>query len=128
MQPLNLILLISFISASLIVSGCRPEGFHWWEGNNSIVVGKGATRETVEGIDIWMNGDPPRKFRVMRIVSDVRPGSIPSLPEVQREVVTKVRELGGDAGIIISASSRLASWSKPDVRTKSRYAVIKYLD
>jgi hypothetical protein len=50
--------------------------FQSWEGRNSVVEGHGGTRKVVDGMDVWTHGDPPRRFQVLGIIEDERPGGI----------------------------------------------------
>jgi hypothetical protein len=125
-MSLRLICNLCCTAAAVILCDCAPESFHWSEGQNSVVVGRGGTRKVVDGVDVWVNGEPPRRFRVLIIVGDIRPGPATSLAELERDIVKKVRKYGGDAGIIISNPSHVDPMLR--VPERSRFAVIKYVD
>src|SRR5260370_41034904 len=128
-QALKLASIVWCIAVALAFSSCMPEGPHWWEGDRAVLIGKGGgTRKVVDGIDVWINGEPPRKFRVLVMVGDVRPGGPPSPAELDHDIVSNVRQWKGDAAMTVSPSSRIVNWSKPPIPARSRFAVIKYLD
>lgn len=115
-----------------------------------MIEGHGGTRKVVDGVDVWTNGDPPRKFQLLGIIDDQRPGGIIPMAEMKHDIAKKAREHGGNAVIIISSSSQLAGYyTTTDVNTQfhgssatsygssttipmtrhiSKYAVIKYVD
>jgi hypothetical protein len=39
--------------------------FRAFEGNGSLIEGKGGTKTVVDGMEIWDNGDPPRRFSIL---------------------------------------------------------------
>jgi hypothetical protein len=140
-----------FLSAGLLVlAGCTSTDFQPWEGKNSVIQGQGGTKKVVDGMDMWTNGDPPRRFRILGIIDDERPGGIIPRAELKHDIVKKARQHGGDAVILISSSSQLAGYYSagtvntnfygttatsfgssttiPITRRASKFAVIKYLE
>jgi hypothetical protein len=145
MQRLFLLIVIIFFCA-----GCTSTDFQVWEGKNPVIEGHGGTRKVVDGVDVWMNGDPPRRFRILGIIDDERPGGLIPMAELKHDISKKARQHGGDAVIMISSSSQLQGYytagsvntqvygntatsfgsatSVPITRRASKYMVIKYLD
>jgi hypothetical protein len=137
------------IATTFVCVGCSTD-YQAWEGRNSVIEGHGGTRKVVDGVDVWTNGDPPRKFQLLGIIDDQRPGGIIPMAEMKHDIAKKAREHGGDAIIIISSSSQLAGYytatnvntqfygssatsygsstTIPMTRHISKYAVIKYVD
>jgi hypothetical protein len=142
-------LFLSF-AALLILSSCTSTDFQAWEGRNPVIEGHGGTKKVVDGVDVWTNGDPPRRFRILGIIDDERPGGIIPMAELKHAIAKKAREHGGNAVIMISSSSQLQGYytagaintqiygntatsfgsatSVPITRRASKYMVIKYLD
>jgi hypothetical protein len=142
--------LLFVLIACTTLFGCASTDYQAWEGRNSAIEGHGGTRKVVDGVDVWTNGDPPRKFRLLGIIDDQRPGGIIPMAEMKHDIAKKAREHGGDAVIIISSSSQLAGYytaanlntqfygnsatsygsstTIPLTRHTSKYAVIKYVD
>jgi hypothetical protein len=99
---------------------------------------------------LWDNGDPPRKFKVLGIIDDERPGGIISMSQLRGDIVKKAREAGGDAVIQLGSKSQIASYYSsgaasayaygnsataygssttiPVRRNVAKFAVIKYVD
>lgn len=141
---------IAVIVAALALTGCASTDYQAWEGRNSVVEGRGGTKKVVDGMDVWTNGDPPRRFQLLGIIDDERPGGIVPMAELKHDIVNKAREHGGDAVIVIASSSQLAGYytagsintqviggsatsfgsatSIPITRRTSKYAVIKYVE
>src|SRR6266478_4500724 len=102
--------IVLLFALRLVIAGCRSTDFQAWEGRNPIIEGHGGTRKVVDGVDVWTNGDPPRRFRILGIIDDERPGGIIPMAELKHDVAKKAREHGGDALIVISSSSQLAGY------------------
>lgn len=134
----------------LILTSCSTTDFQTWEGRDSVVEGRGGTKKVVDGMDVWTNGDPPRRFRIVGIIDDERPGGIIPMAQLKHTIVKKARERGGDAVILVSSSSQLAGYytattanaqfygntatgfgsstTVPLTRRTSKFVVIKYLE
>jgi hypothetical protein len=63
---------VSALSAFLFSASAMAQDFLAYQGNNSIVRGQGGTMKTVNGIDLWMTGTPPRRFQVLGSLTDER--------------------------------------------------------
>ena len=61
--------------------------------------GVGGTKVIVEGMEFWDNGEPPRKYMVLGIIEDERPGGPISMANLKGDVVQKAKEVAGDAVI-----------------------------
>ena len=129
---------------------CTSTDFQTWEGGNSVVQGHGGTRKVVDGMDVWTHGDPPRRFKVLGIIEDERPGGIIPMARLKHDIVQKARQNGGNAVIFVSSASQLAGYytassasaygygnsatafgsstTVPITRRSSTYVVIRYLD
>lgn len=46
--------------------------FIGYEGKNAVREGDGGAKKTVEGVDFWSDGAPPRKFVLLGYVTDRR--------------------------------------------------------
>jgi hypothetical protein len=113
------------------------------------VEGRGGTKKIVDGVDVWTFGDPPRRFQVLGIIQDNRPGGIIPMAQMKHDIIAKARQSGGDAVIFASSASQLqgyytagsataygygnyasafgSSTTVPITRRSSAYVVIKYL-
>ena len=108
MQPFNRFLFLLVIAVTAV--GCSNTEFQSWEGRNSVVEGRGGTRMVVDGMDVWTYGDPPRRFQVIGIIQDNRPGGIIPMARMKHDIVAKARQSGGDAVIVASSQSQLAGY------------------
>ena len=113
-----------------------------------MIEGQGGTKKVVDGMDVWTNGDPPRRFRILGIIDDERPGGLIPMAGLKHDIVKKAREHGGDAVILLSSSSQLAGYytaataqfygnsatsfgsatTVPLTKRTSKFVVIKYLE
>jgi len=99
------LLVISFVCAS-----CTVTDFQAWEGRNSVVEGRGGTKKVVDGMDVWTYGDSPRRFQVLGMIQDERPGGIIPMAQLKHDIVQKARAAGGNAVIFVSSESQLAGY------------------
>jgi len=137
------------LAATVLLFGCTTTEFESWEGRNSVVEGRNGTRKVVDGMDVWTYGDPPRRFQVLGIIQDDRPGGLIPMARLKHDIVAKARQSGSDAVILVSSASQLqgyytaasasaygygnyasgfgTSTTVPITRRTSTYVVIKYL-
>jgi hypothetical protein len=140
----------ALLIALLTLAGCASTSFESYEGRDTTRMGQGGTRKTVDGIDLWNNGDPPRLYKVIGYIDDSRMSGPLHIAMRDGEIAKKVREAGGDAAIFISSQSQLAGivssgstsgysfgnqastygagFSSPASRSVSKYVVIKYVN
>jgi len=71
MNALRALLIILALS---VVTACATTEYKPYEAKDNAFEGKGATKLVIDGMEIWYNGDPPRKFKVLGIIDDQRPG------------------------------------------------------
>ena len=102
--------ILLLLAIALGCVSCSSTDFQSWEGRNSVVEGRGGTRKVVDGMDVWTHGDPPRRFQVLGIIEDNRPGGIIPMAQMKHDIVAKARQSGGDAVILVSSQSQLAGY------------------
>lgn len=102
MKPMHL-LLPAILSAALC-SGCTSTKFHPYVGAKPIV-GTGGAPKKVEGVDVWIEGTPPRKFIVIGIIEDERPGGRIPMAMRDKRVAQTAKANGGD-GVLIKFDER----------------------
>lgn len=101
------IALITILAASLF-AGCATTEYKAFEGKGNIVDGQGGTKVVVDGMEIWDNGEPPRKFKVIGIIEDERPGGLIPMMQLRADMVKKARAAGGEAVIQMDNQSQVA--------------------
>lgn len=141
---LVMILAVSFFA------GCATTEYKAFEGKGNVIDGKGGTKVVVDGMEIWDNGEPPRKFKLLGIIEDERPGGLIPMSQLRGDMVKKAREAGGDAIIQLNSQSQIAGYytsgsasaysygntatangsstTMPVRRNVAKYAVIKYFE
>lgn len=144
--------LIYFIAVLAIVfsTGCATTEYKTFEAKNNLFEGKGGTKVIVDGMEVWDNGDPPRRFKVIGVIDDERPGGIIPMSQLRSDIVKKAREVGGDAIVQLGNQSQISgfytsgsasaysygntanaygtSTTTPIRRNVAKFAVIKYAD
>lgn len=141
---------LGMLFAVLLLAGCATTEYKAFEGKGNAIDGQGGTKVVVDGMEIWDNGEPPRKFKVLGIIDDERPGGLIPMSQLRSDMVKKAREAGGDAIIQLNSQSQIASYytsgstsasaygnsataygssiTMPIRRNIAKYAVIKYLE
>jgi hypothetical protein len=136
--------------ATLLLTACANTQFQHYEGRNNAYVGQGGSKVVKDGMEIWDNGDPPRKFKLIGVIDDERSSGIIPMSKLNGDMVKKAREAGGDALIKIHSESQItgymtgaghqlssygnnttgysAGYASASRKHISKYAVIKYLD
>ena len=134
---------------AFLISGCSlvKTDYKSFEGSQSgIVQGKGGSKVVIDDMDIWDDGEPPRKFKVLGFIDDIRDTRMIQISS-RNNIVKKAREAGGDAVIKLHTQSQLenlyaaggasayaygvqihnSSYESSEKLT-SKYAVISYLE
>ncbi|WP_066735707.1 hypothetical protein [Cupriavidus sp. D384] len=137
----------SLIVGAVLVStlgACAMVDYEKYEGQQLVREGTGGTKSTVDGIDVWSYGAPPRRYEILGVVTV----SVPSGPVAQHRITSnaaeKAKEMGGsaainidtlDTGTMTSVASAFGSNGSYATGTsmsignaKGRYLVIKYLN
>jgi hypothetical protein len=52
--------------ALVILTACATTEYKVWEAKANVVEGNGGTKVMVDGMELWDNGEPPRKFTILR--------------------------------------------------------------
>ena len=109
-------MIVVLLCAVLMTScGATLFAFRPFEGNGSLIEGKGGTKTVVDGMEIWDNGEPPRRFSILGYL-EVKAQFGADLNFLSR-AVKNARQYGGDA--IIRRN--------PGIRESSpKFAVIKF--
>jgi hypothetical protein len=91
--------------AAVAFTGCSTE-YQAIESAKPIVgQGQWGARKVVDGVDIWTDGAPPRKFVVIGVIKDQRPPGPGPMAQYYHDVAKQVRQHGGDAAIEMNSRS-----------------------
>lgn len=132
-----------------LLTGCASVTTEYkaFEGTRAwIVQGRGGAKVVVDGMEIWIDGEPPQTFMILGFIDYSREDSWMYAPPQRDVVVKKARKAGGNALIKLNTQSQLddyysaggASAGAYSVYVRntiydssdmfvSKYAVIKYL-
>jgi hypothetical protein len=98
-----------FASLLLGLSLAHASDFVAYEGKDAIQEGKGGEKKTVDGIDFWSNGAPPRKFKIIGFVTDSRLKSgligMIRMSGLDSSIAKEAKKAGGDAVVLTNAES-----------------------
>lgn len=86
----------------LLFAGCASTDYSTFEGSK-VYHGAGGAKKVVNGIEIWTDGEPPRDFRIIGIITDNRATGLAQNMTYFYDIARKVKNVGGDAAIIMSS-------------------------
>lgn len=140
---------IALLCCAAALAGCASTEFQPWEGRANVYEGRGGTKVIVDGMEIW-EGEPPRKYSLVGVLKDERPGGPLPMSMLRGDMVKKAREQGGTALINMGGSTQfvgtaatssgtaiqsgnsmrvVASGSSVAILRKANtFAIIRYLD
>ena len=119
------------IILATIICGCANTRYTEYRGDG-IIQGKGGSVRTVSGVEIWENGEPNRKYKIIGFAQDNR-GEGPIANAVWDSAITKlVKQKSGDAVVFVSTTKVLSGIILENGviqhRNESKILIIKYLD
>ncbi len=119
----------TLILLAALLAGCAHVDYQTVEvpGSAKIVDGKGGTKTVMDGYDIWSNGDPPRRYRVLGIVTIERHDNFFGDEFMKVAIVDSIKTANGDAAIADSLPGTISNGAGFRKRS-SRFQVIKYQD
>jgi len=135
-QLYSVLVLLTIASMS---SGCiSSTSFQEWRGADEYV-GEGGTFHTVDGIEIWENGSPDRRYKVLGVADVSTLSKAPCMvitggfdSHVDNCLAKEAKKHGGDAVILVQAESSMFDSSHPQaspwVTTRERAVIVKYLE
>lgn len=81
-----------------------------YEGKDSVQEGTGGAKKTVDGIDFWSDGAPPRPFKLLGYIDDTRHKSglfgLARMAGLEGSIAKTARKNGGDAVILITSEAQ----------------------
>jgi hypothetical protein len=124
-------IIMTVLSLVILVSCASPDPEFTAYKDNTLFEGHGGVVRSVNGIELWMDGSPDRKFKILGVVV-VKPGTKFRLPGLLNELAqagqlmqsspeshlaSEAKAHGGDAVIIIQNGRKHASFSDPESGT-----------
>ncbi len=100
---------IAIMTIAGLSANAFADDFTAYEGKNTVFEGNGGEKATVDGVDFWSNGAPPRKFKLLGYIEDTRlkSGLIGKLrmSGLQSTIAKETKKAGGDAAILVDANA-----------------------
>lgn len=99
--------------------------FTAYYGDDAEHVGHGGEMEVVEGMEVWSNGQPPRRHKVIGYLTDRRHqtglvGAI-RMSGLKKAVVKAAHEAGGDAVVLVGEGSETIGYANSGGGTATAY-------
>jgi hypothetical protein len=126
--------MLAFVGSACVTSTVFQE----WQGPDEFV-GQEGSRRTVNGVDIWENGSPERRYKVLGVVDTTVVSDAPCMAitgghrsQLDAHLARAAKKHGGDAVILIHADMDVFgtshSRSNPYVAKKEKVLVVRYLE
>lgn len=91
--------------------GCNPDTFRDYVKPEELSDLRKEPKTTrfrqVGGVDLWSEGMPERKYRILGVIHDVRRNLGWRLSTYDQDIASAIRRAGGDGGIILMAESKV---------------------
>ena len=139
-------MLLIFLLA--VFAGCADTEYYAYSGSG-VYVGTGGASRSVDGVDLWVTGTPPRQFRIIGYITDERLGAPLAIAGRDRGMASKAKKAGGDGLLLTSEQTNgMGSYSTgsamafangntitatgtgvslPIIQRQAKYYVIKYV-
>lgn len=113
---------LPILALIITLVGCATTTYKEFEARgDGVVEGRGGTKTVQDGMDIWDYGDPPRRFRVIGVIEDERPGGTLSMSRLGSDMVKKAREVGGHALIQVRSQAQIVGYQNVGTATATSY-------
>jgi len=98
----------SLVAALLLVTStgnvlAAPE-FLSYESRNPVREGQGGERKSINGVDFWLRGDPPRRYQILGSLTDERHKTglygLIRMSSLESDIAKAAKAAGGDAVIL----------------------------
>jgi hypothetical protein len=106
------------ITAGLMLAACAQSAiaqeFEPYESRTpQIHDGQGGERKTVNGVDFWMRGEPPRRYQFLGSITDERHKTglwgLISMAGFEKDIAKTCKDAGGDAVILDTMSDEVTA-------------------
>lgn len=91
----------------LLLAGCATD-YYTYQGQDAVQEGFGGTKTVEKGIDIWTNGLPPCKFKILGYINTNRRQNPIEMMSLKGDIAETVKKNGGDAAVFIKEESQYA--------------------
>ena len=119
---------------SVISMGCATVDYQPYEGKTTVYEGTGGNKLTVDGIEFWSNGTPPRKFEVIGSVTSEVGSGYGDEGIIRSAVATEVKSKGGNAAIQLTNNNSYTGMIKATPSfymatgvKRMEFSVVKYV-
>jgi hypothetical protein len=84
---------LALVILTSLCGGCSTNYYNY--SGSGIYEGKGGASKNINGIDIWLVGTPPRKFRIIGYITDSRPGGVIPMARRDADLAAAAKRNGG---------------------------------
>lgn len=91
------------IAVVIGLSACSTT-YYDYSGSKPLT-GSGGASKNIDGIDLWIEGTPPRNFQIIGFIIDNRPGGPISMATRNNQIAALAKKKGGNA-VLLSFDER----------------------
>lgn len=102
----NLRLVLLLGAASLALAACIQAPLTPYEGTSAVRYGTGGARESVDGVDVWTQGEPSGPYEIIAYTTVESPDDWLGNRILLSRVASRVREARGDAAVFLKERSK----------------------
>lgn len=92
--------------ASVALTACIQAPLTPYEGTSAVRYGTGGARESVDGVDVWTQGEPSGAYEIIAYTTVESPDDWIGNRILLSRVVSRVREARGDAAVFLKERSK----------------------
>ena len=127
--------------AAIALAGCASTNYQAYEGRtDQIIEGQGGTKEMIGSFEIWDNGNPPRRYKVLGVATVEDFDNVFGQQRLRTAIADQIKQTGGDAAIVQDGFSQgqtigyayntrgQMAFGGGTGRKQVRYQIVKYMD
>jgi hypothetical protein len=115
-RPVRWLSPLPTLGVALVLVACAATTYRPLQtSGDGVFEGRGGSMSVEDGMDVWDYGAPPGRYRVLGVIEDARTGgAFAPLNRARSDVVSKAREVGGQA--LIRVNSRAERFDDASAR------------
>jgi hypothetical protein len=118
-------IILALLLATVSTASYAATQFLSYEGNDAIQEGRGGSKRVVNGIEFWIEGQPPRKFQVLGTLLDERHETgligMARMSSLDSDIAKAAKQAGGDAVILADEGEKVTGVASSGTASATQY-------
>lgn len=90
-----------------LLAACAQTNYQVYEGrSDKIVDGQGGTKQVIDGYEVWDNGTPPRRYKVLGVTTIEDFDNVFGNSRIRSAIADQIKAAGGDAAVMLDGWSQ----------------------